>query len=197
MTVKFKTYILHSLLVGVCVAGDQVLLLLQNSGPWAKALVDNWTHGVIGLLCWTIVTDGKQWLEIVTCAFLASVLDVDHFLAAKSVKLDDALNLQYRPPFHNTLLLGVITGGFLLVSALFKNVLLQRYSWLFFVAWFSHHMRDAHRRGLWFGDLGVLPCPYWVYLLTVTALPLTVSTWLRYCGLVDVEKTILSDVTPV
>lgn len=46
---------------------------------------------------------------------------------------------------------------------------------MFTVAVFSHHLRDAHRRGLWFWPIGSTPpLPYWVYISCVLILPVIV-----------------------
>jgi len=85
-------------LVLVCVIGDKVCSLpaLQPS-KWAlvRALSDNATHGVVGGLSWWIVF-GIQWPlgtaasrlnQSLWCAFLASALDLDHFVAAGSINI--------------------------------------------------------------------------------------------------------------
>ena len=51
---------------------------------------------------------------------------------------------------------------------------------VFAVAWMSHHMRDATRRGLWFAPLGSTPpLPRWVYLGGVLGAPLALHAICR------------------
>ena len=95
--------------------------------------------------------------------------------------LQDALSLHSRPPFHNTT---VVLLGFLILLGLQKlgssssnPILSYNVPWIFLVAWLSHHVRDAHRRGLWFWPLGsTRPLPRWLYIGTTITLPLIVRT---------------------
>ena len=44
------------------------------------------------------------------------------------------------------------------------------------IAWGSHHLRDAQRRGLWFPPFGSTPAiPYLLYLLLEFMLPIFVK----------------------
>lgn len=59
-----------------------------------KALFDNSTHSIIGGLTWFIVSlklrQKTVWFrlsEVGLCALIASLIDVDHFLMARSVHL--------------------------------------------------------------------------------------------------------------
>ena len=78
-------------------------------------------------------------------------MDLDHFIAARSLKLHQATSLQKRPLLHNTPLTFVITIG---VYATFKWTFGdQKFAVLsslcLFNAWITHQLRDALRRGLW------------------------------------------------
>ena len=54
---------------------------------------------------------------------------------------------------------------------------LQRLLLLFETSIISHHLRDAHRRGLWLWPLGSTPPiqPSWVYILLIVLLPFIVQ----------------------
>ena len=53
--------------------------------------------------------------------------------------------------------------------------------WMLFVAWGSHHVRDAQRRGLWFPPFGSTPnIPYTMYLLTEFILPIIIKCIFRF-----------------
>lgn len=78
----------------VAVAGDYITTASNN--PVLKALCDNVTHAVIGGLCWCIAYFNRDktvqetrsgFLEVMSCMVLSSVIDLDHFIAAKSVLL--------------------------------------------------------------------------------------------------------------
>jgi len=77
----------------VALVGDHVVeqdVLTQH----VRAIADNMTHGIIGLLSWHIVTAHLADLpfaarlgEIVLCGLLASAIDLDHFAAAGSLRI--------------------------------------------------------------------------------------------------------------
>ena len=63
----------------------------------ARAIVDSLTHGVIAALSWLLVTDFQMTVinltEVSLCAFLAMVIDVDHFITAGSLSLSVSMNI--------------------------------------------------------------------------------------------------------
>lgn len=84
--------LLSSLGLGIfCLVADRILQfsIIQQS-DWIRALSDNAVHCVIGMWSWAIVIGIKKKTdvgEIVLAGFLASVIDVDHFLLARSLSL--------------------------------------------------------------------------------------------------------------
>lgn len=84
--------LISSLGLGIfCLIADRLLqfpIIQQNN--WLRALSDNAVHGVIGMWSWAIVIGVKKKTdlrEIILAGFLASVIDVDHFLLAGSLSL--------------------------------------------------------------------------------------------------------------
>jgi hypothetical protein len=77
----------------VALLGDYVVsqdILLKD----VQAVADNLTHGAIGLLTWHIVTSHLAELsftarvsEVILCGLLASAIDLDHFAAARSLRI--------------------------------------------------------------------------------------------------------------
>ena len=63
---------------------------------------------------------------------------------------------------------------------------IQRLLLLFETSIISHHVRDAHRRGLWLWPLGSTPPiqSTWVYIFLITLLPFTVQKIL-----INIERT--------
>ena len=90
---------------------------------------------------------------------------------AGSLKLEDAVSLDQRPFLHNsTLPLCLYVIAMLINCTVMANqVMIKTYSTLAFVAVFTHHLRDASRRGLWFSPwIQSLPVSYPMYIfLTV------------------------------
>ena len=90
-----------------CVLGDKVFSWSQSrlSNLWLRALVDNFVHAAIGGLSWAVVVVGgsvldgsgfagsrKEWLtvilEVSACTLLASMVDLDHFYASRSLQIE-------------------------------------------------------------------------------------------------------------
>ena len=78
-----------------CVVGDNMLEQpLVRSHLWLRALGDSITHGIVGALSWAAVImvaenlrSGPKWTEILLAGVMASSVDFDHFIAAKSLNL--------------------------------------------------------------------------------------------------------------
>lgn len=93
-----KQFILSCLLCITCILGDKLVDIYKSSNV-AKALLDNLTHGLIGYIVGCIVADEfkdrlsayEQLLLSTFCFFIASVIDVDHFIEAKSFNLHVSL----------------------------------------------------------------------------------------------------------
>ena len=86
--------LLSVLLVSVAVLGDHLLKIVTKNVH--KAVVDSSTHGLIGFISWLIVVTAlkrkvsisKRLLEAGFCGSVASIIDVDHFIYARSYKLE-------------------------------------------------------------------------------------------------------------
>lgn len=168
------------LLAAVCLIGDKCATLLSWASLWVRAAVDNGVHGAVSVLAWAVVDPpGGQmhrWLSCALCGALASSIDVDHFLVARSLQIQDAVSLKSRPPFHSTTLVLLLTATLLSVSTMFPALVpLRKLALMCLTAWLSHHLRDATRRGLWFPPIGSTPpVPYLAYILGTVLLALSV-----------------------
>lgn len=89
--VVHKSWIINSvstLLIAVtCLIGDKKMQSPME--PMTKAIIDNSTHGLIGLFSAIIVlADHYEKLHLaVACTMMSSLIDADHFLTARSLKL--------------------------------------------------------------------------------------------------------------
>merc|ERR1712179_871096 len=89
-------------------------------------------------------------VECAVAAAISSLMDIDHFIVAKSIHLEDAVGQKNRPLLHNTLLpFGILFLSTLLGRFLLKGRKLFSKGLLIFSSMFSHHLRDGSRRGLW------------------------------------------------
>ena len=75
----------------VCLLGDQLCSAVSQAELLWRALADSATHGAVGAMSWAVVVmpglSPARWMQCVLCGVLASVLDVDHFLQARSLQL--------------------------------------------------------------------------------------------------------------
>ncbi|XP_065658027.1 transmembrane protein 267-like [Hydra vulgaris] len=122
---------------------------------WLKVLCDEIGHGVIAALSWVVVVnyDFRYFLQIVLSGFFGVVIDVDHFISAKSWSLMMAGNLPDRPFLHNSVILVILVIICIFILYIKKQQLIDL-ALILFVSVSSHHLRDANRRGMWFGHFG-------------------------------------------
>ncbi len=125
------------------------------------------------------------------CGVLSCALDADHFLSAHSFAFRDALNLSARPFGHAfTFVLAAVGAAALLPAVLPTPVSAavpgMPHAWLLLaVAWVTHHLRDATRRGLWLWPLGSTPpLPAAAHLALLAAAPFAAAWALRRGGYV-------------
>merc|ERR1711894_464761 len=119
------------------------------------AAVDNMCHGLLAFLSWLVLVVVYRRKDIIffgaVSFVLGSLMDIDHFLEAGSLKLERALSLPRRPIFHNTpltfLLSILLYTAVKVISNDQKLAVLS--SLCLFNAWITHQLRDALRRGLW------------------------------------------------
>ncbi|KAK9498523.1 hypothetical protein O3M35_003139 [Rhynocoris fuscipes] len=158
--------------------GDAILNVIRL--PISRAFTDSLTHGLIGLITWIVVVQlyrGKflvsKTFEVILSGFIASAIDVDHFIYNRSFDINEALHLgEHRPIFHSTSLLIVSTVVPYIFSLVYRIFWLNRLSWIILVSGMSHHIRDATRRGLWFYPIGsTKPLPKYLYIALLGILP--------------------------
>lgn len=86
---------LLSVCLGVtCLIGDNLVERFSNFAIF-KAICDNFTHGLIGFLSAFLIVselrDHVLWNErsllIAACTIVSSLIDIDHFIAARSWNL--------------------------------------------------------------------------------------------------------------
>uniref|UniRef100_A0A023GD69 Transmembrane protein 267 n=1 Tax=Amblyomma triste TaxID=251400 RepID=A0A023GD69_AMBTT len=164
-----------ALTVAVSTTGD--FITSQSKLPWLRALADNATHGLVALLCWVLVSGGPlQAINIqdtLLCGLFGCAVDVDHFLAARSLKIEDATNLETRPFLHCSSAVLASLSLVALMGKVYGSVQIYKVALIALVAVASHHLRDSIRRGLWlwpFGSTGPLKLYTYYAGLTFTVL---------------------------
>jgi hypothetical protein len=174
-----------------------------------RHLVDSAAHGAVAFCCWAIfllqsekcnVSEavGDDWscssLDLLKkCLFnavTASLLDVDHFIAAGALSLAGATHLQGRPFGHAVTFIILVA---LLVARWSRKCQARRRRHrvcFVVVAWLSHQLRDGMRRGLWFWPFGSSPpLNYLLYLLMEESLPFVMAKWWQKApAMTEMEK---------
>ena len=188
---SFELALLLLIIIGDYLIFDSDVLITRLSSTFGlsqrlfKALMDNSSHLLVGVLSWCIISYPKlKFYETLAVGFFSSIIDIDHFISAKSFQLLDAISLANRPFLHNSLTLSLINLGlfFYIIIFLPSNI---DWALIFFISWFSHHIRDANRRGMWFGSVYTSsPISDRSYLLIIMLLPL-VFRYVRSCDLIN------------
>lgn len=95
-------------LVAFCLSADRVVFGWEEKwrrlqhGVALRATVDNLAHGVVGGWCWAntmlLMGEGEaSWSRVVQvflCALMASAIDLDHFVEARSLSFQASTHLQ-------------------------------------------------------------------------------------------------------
>ena len=137
-------------LLGDCLCFGQPFSFYTISNTYLRALTDNLTHALISLFATTFLF-GWTRPSLLIIAFIAgSFIDIDHFIRIGSLSLHRALYYQSRnrPFLHNSLHLLIITSILFLFEYFLWKTKYIYYSFIFFLGWSTHHLRDANRRGL-------------------------------------------------
>ncbi|KAK7864011.1 hypothetical protein R5R35_000117 [Gryllus longicercus] len=169
----------------VALMGDRSVS--HSNSNFRRAVADSCTHCFIGILSWLIVSlhnksELGHFYETCACGFLSSLIDIDHFIAARSVKLTDALNLTSRPFLHCSSVVFLLCVIFISVSSVFNLKEITTFGWILFAAFVSHHIRDATRRGLWIWPFGsTAPIPYNIYIILTMLFPFVLITVMTLC----------------
>ncbi|RVE47646.1 hypothetical protein evm_007743 [Chilo suppressalis] len=144
-----------------------------------RAIVDNLVHATIGCLSALIffnhdlnMTRHACLYNVTFCTLLSSLIDIDHFMVARSLHFKDLFGLKQRGIFHCTTLWLVITATSFLYSYLCSKNNILVATFMLFIAFTSHHLRDANRRGFWLYPLGhTAAVPTYMYIILTMFLP--------------------------
>lgn len=88
----------------------------------------------------------KYRIELFASMLVGVIIDIDHFVEARSLSLFAATHLNHRPIGHSLLCCIVVV---LMVRLMLKD---SRTSHLVLSGYVTHLLRDATRRGLWIGQ---------------------------------------------
>lgn len=168
-TIRFGARAARAIVAAACTAmalaqavGDAAVLH-AGLGSWARAAADNVAHAIIAALCYaaaSVRVDRALDLRLAALAVLSSsAVDADHFIAARSFRLDAATHLASRPVLHcSTPLVALALGLAALERArpttCARPGRLRECVHCVALSLATHHLRDASRRGVWMCPLG-------------------------------------------
>lgn len=155
-------------LLGDCLCFGRPWSFYVISNIYARAITDNFTHGLISVVSTCFVFGWSSHLLMIIAFIAGSFVDVDHFIEVRSFLLHRALydQPQGRPFLHNSLLLLIVTFIVGVCEYLFWKPHRLYYSIVFFLGWSTHHLRDAQRRGLTLTPLSQTPpIDYYIALM--------------------------------
>jgi hypothetical protein len=150
--------------------------LWAGAAPWADAAACAGAGGsLLGCLAALAAPRAPATLGAVCwAAALGAALDADHFLAARSLRLRDALSLPARPPGHALAFVAAAVAAAAAAARAGRAPV-----WapaLLAAAWLPHLARDAVRRGLWIaGPVATPPVPYAAFIAALAAAPAVVA----------------------
>lgn len=177
-----------------CWVYDEIALFLLKNTAVVGIVFDTFAHGLVGFSVWgaaELLTAwyGLRWSPLgagpfaplqrlfglsdaafatIACAGVACLLDLDHFIAARSVRLHAAMRLSQRPFGHSVLFVAALCTLLYIVRPA------RQWALIVAVALGTHQLRDAIRRGLWLWPFGsTYKLPYWGYLALMGIAPLS------------------------
>ncbi|XP_052897649.1 transmembrane protein 267 [Anopheles moucheti] len=179
----------HVILCCVCICGDKLTEYVQYPAL-LRACIDNATHAFIGCIAAEIILHSfkyqlarhEYYLLLFIGMIVSSFIDLDHFIEARSFSLQDATHLRRRPFLHNSAIC-LIMFMLLILTKRFGSIKCGLFTAMAFIAFTTHHLRDATRRGIWikspFQDSSSPALPYVVYLVLVNIIPHVINHLLQ------------------
>jgi hypothetical protein len=137
-----------------------------------------------------VLSDKLILIESALCYFLSSFVDIDHFIIARSFRIEDIFAPHPRGFFHCTSLT-LTAFAMLLISGLYLHAWwLHTLAFIYLTATFTHQLRDGLRHGLWFFPFGsTRPVPYPVYLLILFIWPMICCYLIDLSGQLVIKRT--------
>ncbi|MFM7022875.1 MAG: metal-dependent hydrolase [Flavobacteriales bacterium] len=130
--------LLTLILLGFCLTSDYLITNQPFLPKPLWGLYDGFVHGSVGVMVMLPLLKELRIKWLILFFLCASLVDIDHFIAAKSFSVSEVMLLPMRPPTHS------FTFAFIAGSAaalFFKKRLLA--FWIVFGCLASHVIRDA------------------------------------------------------
>jgi hypothetical protein len=171
----------HGALAGVAWAlGSSAWASARGSSSWGNAISVTYSNTYVATLAQHLLPRGPAAPGAAMWAIAVAIaVDADHFIAARSFRLRDALSLPARPFGHALTTPIMVVGAAALAVRFAPNSQLP--SWtpvLIALSWLSHLTKDAVKRGFLLGFPFAYSSPllpYGLYVAALAAAPAIVS----------------------
>jgi hypothetical protein len=157
-----NTSVLMALILGpFCLASDFLIHQHYYFKQEYWGVFDNWVHGMIAVIICLPLLKEVTIKHVLAIYFMASLLDLDHFIISFSFSLTKAIAITVRPPTHS------ITFGIALSLLYYMITKKKVWTYIIFACIVSHVVRDAFGGGtLVLYPLNITQIPKWSYLVT-------------------------------
>ena len=137
-------------------------------------------HGLLSAILWGVSSRASS-RELLLIGALGVSLDVDHFIAARSLRPSHALALTERPFGHALLFVIASTALAACCAAIAPRLVPATAPLAVAVAWGTHLLRDATKRGFWLWPLRMHtpPVPYALYLAVIALENIALSRFFK------------------
>lgn len=186
-----QVLLVHYIAIGIIFCTTDYFISIVTSSQYLRKgvvniLLDESCHASIAALMWSsiLVRDSpggghghhvvytlylhiKQHLHSIIAAGVAgSIVDIDHFISAKSLSVFDATHLSSRPFGHSVAFVLLVSSLVYFFCGTNKDIR----TCLVFTSLMAHQLRDAVRRGLWLWPFGSTSpiATYLVFLLYIS-----------------------------
>jgi len=140
----------------------------QFDNLYLRVIHDTAGHFIQSLFICTIYSFGKlDWIAFIP-AVIASLIDIDHFYAARSFSIKSATKLQKQAPLHNLLLPLGLFALYTMMKRFIKSERLSTLAISLCICLVVHLYRDGIRRGVAIAQYRSEPIPYTAYIFYIS-----------------------------
>ncbi|XP_045783569.1 transmembrane protein 267 isoform X2 [Maniola jurtina] len=195
-------YISVIFMLSICATaylGDYMVFKSKySSNQVFRAFADTSVHGAIGFWsallffsCGINVTTQAWLYNVLFCSAMSSLIEVDHFIVAKSFNLKDIANVNRRGVFHNTSFCVIVTAILIILTHIARKINVHLFTYMLLLAFTSHHIRDGNRRGIWlYSSTHTQPLGKCLYMFLICLLPCVFAYSFHYTKPVLHQKVV-------
>ena len=176
------------LMITISMISDTIIIC-ENNNTVCRISIDVITHQILSILslflyscaaCYSIKSQIFQInfnkIEIMFMFVFTIFVDLDHFIAAKSLSLYSATHLVSRPWGHCVFFVLIV---YIIISYVIPKD--SQIHIIYLLATVTHLLRDASRRGLWLYYTSILHVSYTTHLFLLCIYPISLYHIHKHC----------------